>query len=278
MTPSEQQWLESAKAGEPGAFEKLAHAYEGQIFNFALKMCGHVDDAQDIVQDTLFAGFKSIRNFRGESKLSTWFFKVAMSACHRMRRKSKFQTDEHLSLEQALPQLEADSACGQPSNTQEELIDQRQRKARLDAAIRAIPLSYRLVLVLRDIEQFSTEEVSDILGLTLPVVKVRLHRARLLLRDKLQPPVRRRRIEHNKNFTVTSDCKELSRLGSKYVDGDLAESLCLRMKRHLDHCNTCESLCHSLRENMAECKRSRRNAMPASVRRQVRASLHGILP
>jgi RNA polymerase sigma-70 factor (ECF subfamily) len=278
ITDNEQRWLEAAKAGEREAFERLAHAYEGRIFNFALKMCGHVDDAQDIVQDTLFAAFNSIRTFRGEAKLSTWFFKVAMSACHRMRRKSKFQTGDNISIEEILPQLEAHSARDEMRDSQEDLIDQREKKILLDEAIRVIPLSYRLVLVLRDVQGFSTEEVSEILGLTRPVVKVRLHRARLLLKDKLQLSVKRRASGSAKTLPLTSDCKELLRLASQYVDGDLDQQLCLRIKRHLGYCDTCESLCRSLRENMAACRRGNRKMMPASARRQLHASFRRILP
>lgn len=269
MTKNEERWLEALKAGNYGAFEKLAAAYEGLIFNFALKMCGHVEDAKDVLQETLLAAFQSLRDFRGESKLSTWFFKVAMSACQKMRRKGKFQPDYELSLEQLLPQLDYRLNGQGLARGPEETALRRERKKYLDEAIRAIPLRYRLVLVLRDVQGFSTKEVSEILKLSVSVVKVRLHRARLFLRKKLReylstglPTV------NNKKDAALSDCRELIRLMSGYVDGDVDETLCDRINSHFEECGACVSLCQSLKETIALCRRRKRKSIPVSVRRE----------
>ncbi len=273
MTGDERKWLEAAKAGRYDAFEKLASAYEGLIFNFALKMCGHVEDAKDVLQETLFAAFKSLRDFRGEAKLSTWFFKVAMSACQKMRRRGKFQPDYDLSLEELLPGLEKRSFFLEANQGPEETAAQAERKKYLDEAIRAIPLRSRLVLVLRDIQGLSTEEVSEILKLSVPVVKVRLHRARLFLGQKLQEYIKKGLKRRSKRGVARSDCRETTRLLSNYLGEDLDETLCSLIMNHIEGCVACLSLCRSLKKTISLCQRSKQKRMPVSVRREVHESI-----
>lgn len=272
MKEDEQKWLEQAKAGSYDGFEKLAKAYEGSIFNFALKMCGHVEDAKDVLQETLLAAFQSLRGFRGESKLSTWFFKVAMSACHKMRRRGKFQPDYDLSLEELLPGLEKRSFFLEANQSPEETVSESEREKYLNEAIRAIPLRYRLVLVLRDIQEFSTEEVSEILKLSVPLVKVRLHRARLFLRQKLQEYLNKDLPKtRSERRVMSSDCRETARLLSNYLEADLDETLCRIIMNHMDGCDACLSLCRSLKRTLSLCQRGKRKRMPISVRREVHA-------
>lgn len=274
MTKDERKWLDKAKAGNYDAFEKLARAYEGTIFNFALKMCGHVEDAKDVLQETLLAAFRSLRGFRGESKLSTWFFKVAMSACQKMRRKGKFQPDYELSLEQLLPELQHKPAMREPGYGPEEAALQRESQRFLDEAIRAIPLRYRLVLVLRDVQGFSTDEASEILKLSPPAVRVRLHRARLFLRKKLTEYLGRGFTEGKSYERVArSDCREVARLLSAYLEEELDKSFCGKIKGHLDGCEVCTDLCESLKATMTLCRRSKRKSMPASVRRETHTAV-----
>jgi RNA polymerase sigma-70 factor (ECF subfamily) len=274
MKEDEQSWLEQAKAGNCAGFEKLAKAYEDSIYNFALKMCGHVEDAKDILQETLFAAFQSLREFQGRSKLSTWLFKVAMSACQKMRRKGKFQPDYHLSLDQLLPHLEERSLGQEFDRGPEEVASEKEKRRVLEQAIRTIPLRYRLVLVLRDLQGFSTEEASDILRLSVPVVKVRLHRGRLFLRRKMQEYSREGIAKRpRKKQPIGSDCKEILRLSSDYLDGDADEGLCARIKAHLGACDTCASLCQALKETTAMCMRSKQERVPTAVRREIHASV-----
>ena len=151
-------------------------------------MCRDAADAEDTVQETFLNVFKYLKNFRYETKFKNWLYRVAASTCIKKRRKSKFAPERELSLDEFLPQDEAEVPDQVPrwalmpldKLLNDELSD------KINAAILTLPEKYRLVIVLRDIEGFSTAETAQILNLSDANVKVRLHRARLFLRDKLK--------------------------------------------------------------------------------------------
>jgi RNA polymerase sigma-70 factor (ECF subfamily) len=151
-------------------------------------MCRDAADAEDIVQETFLNVFKYLKDFRYETKFKNWLYRVAASTCIKKRRKSKFAPQRELSLDEFYPQSEAEVSDQVPDWAQmpldkvlsNELLD------KINEAIVTLPEKYRLVIVLRDIEGFSTAETAQILNLSDANVKVRLHRARLFLRDKLK--------------------------------------------------------------------------------------------
>lgn len=151
-------------------------------------MCAEARDAEDLVQDTFLNVFKYIDGFRHETKFKNWLYRIATTACIKKRRRSKYAPKRELSLEEFLPADEAAIDRQAPSWAtlpldqvlNEELGEELQR------AILDMPENYRVVLVLRDIEGFSTEESAQILNLSSANIKVRLHRARLFLREKLK--------------------------------------------------------------------------------------------
>ena len=129
-----------------------------------------------------------MKNFRYETKFKNWLYRIATSVCIKKRRKSKFAPDRELSLDEFLPQDEAAVESDVPTWAAvplEQLLNEELGNT-LKEAILALPEKYRVVLVLRDIEGFSTEESAQILNLTPANIKVRLHRARLFLKDKLK--------------------------------------------------------------------------------------------
>ena len=87
------------KAGSTKAMEQIVGRYEERIFTFGMKMCGHLQDAEDITQDTFLSAFRYLQGFRGETKLKNWLFKIAARACFKKRRKKKFEPDREISLE-----------------------------------------------------------------------------------------------------------------------------------------------------------------------------------
>ncbi len=180
--------IEAINNGDHELFTEIVKRYERPLYNFGLKMCGEQRDAEDIVQETFLNVFRYLKDFRFETKFKNWLYRIATSICIKKRRKSKFAPDHELSLEEFIPK---DPAAGTdrlpkwaalPLDTvlSEELYN------KLQEAILELPENYRLVLVLRDMEGFSTAETAQILNLTPANVKVRLHRARLFLRDKLK--------------------------------------------------------------------------------------------
>jgi RNA polymerase sigma-70 factor (ECF subfamily) len=175
-------------AGQSDSFERLMTRYRERVGAFSQKMCRQADDAQDVFQETFLAAFQKIKDFRGEGKLKNWLFKIASNVCLKKRLKGKF--DPHLLSIDQMPL--ADGEIGQAeipdsSAIPDDMLMNKELKEKLDEAIYALPKKYRLVLLLRDFEGFSTEEVGEMLGLSESAVKVRLHRARMNVRKKLEP-------------------------------------------------------------------------------------------
>ena len=187
-TDSDSELIETIQGGRIDRFTDLVQRYEGALYNFGLKMCGKRQDAEDIVQDTFLNVFKYLKGFRHETKFKNWLYRIATSACIKKRRKSKFAPDRELSLDEFLPPEEAMVEQDPPlwaTLPLDQVLNEELGRT-LEDAILELPEKYRLVLVLRDIEGFSTEESAQILNLTTANVKVRLHRARLFLRDQLK--------------------------------------------------------------------------------------------
>jgi RNA polymerase sigma-70 factor (ECF subfamily) len=180
--------IRAINSGQFDRFPDLVKRYEQKLYNFSLRMCRDPADAEDIVQETFLNVFKYLKDFRYETKFKNWLYRVAASTCIKKRRKSKFAPQRELSLDEFYPQSEAEVSDQVPDWAQmpldkvlsNELLD------KINEAIVKLPEKYRLVIVLRDIEGFSTAETAQILNLSDANVKVRLHRARLFLRDKLK--------------------------------------------------------------------------------------------
>jgi RNA polymerase sigma-70 factor (ECF subfamily) len=180
--------ITAINAGRVERFQELVERYQGKLYNFGLKMCGDSRDSEDMVQDTFLNVFKYLKDFRYETKFRNWLYRIATSTCIKGRRKSKYAPDREFSLDEFLPQDEADITDTVPQWAAQPLdqVLNEELSRRLKAAILALPDKYRLVLVLRDVEGFSTAETADILNLSAANVKVRLHRARLSLREDLK--------------------------------------------------------------------------------------------
>jgi RNA polymerase sigma-70 factor, ECF subfamily len=180
--------VRAINAGETERFYELVKRYEQSLYNFGYRMCGNVQDTEDVVQETFLNIFRYLKSFRHESKFKNWMYKIATSTCIKKRRKSKFAPEKELSLDDFIPKDHSDQPTDIPDWAvlplekvlNDELADQ------LNTAILSLPDKYRVVIVLRDIEGFSTEEAAQILNLTPSNVKVRLHRARLFVRDRMK--------------------------------------------------------------------------------------------
>ena len=180
--------IQAINSGQFDRFPDIVKRYEQKLYNFSLRMCRDAADAEDAVQETFLNVFRYLKNFRHETKFKNWLYRVAASTCIKKRRKSKFAPERELSLDEFFPQDEAEVPDQVPKWAlmpldkllNDELLD------KINAAIFALPEKYRLVIVLRDIEGFGTAETAQILNLSDANVKVRLHRARLFLRDKLK--------------------------------------------------------------------------------------------
>jgi len=189
---SEQSLVSALQAGSDDAFETLVRLYMGRLLRVARRFLKNEEDARDAVQDAFIAAFRSIQKFEAGSKLSTWLHRIVVnSALMRLRTKRRHPEED---IEELLPRFRADghqvTDSVDWSLSAEDMVQQSETRELVRRMIDQLPDSYRVVLLMRDIEEMSTEETATALGITTAAVKVRLHRARQALRallDKEMP-------------------------------------------------------------------------------------------
>lgn len=182
---SDSELITAVNSGRTELFQELVIRYQNALYNFGLRLCGDSLDAEDMVQDAFLNAFKYLSAFRQETAFRNWLYRIATTACIKKRRRSKFAPEHEISLEAFIPETPAEQIPGWASQPLEAILDQELTRT-VHQAILSIPEKYRLIVVLRDLEGFSTAETAQILDLTPENVKVRLHRARLFLREKLK--------------------------------------------------------------------------------------------
>lgn len=175
----------AAQAGDAAAFEELVNRYEGKIFRLARNITGNHEDAEDAMQDAFLKAYAHLRDFHGDSRFYTWLVRIAANEALmrlRKRRPNQFSLDEPIEgdndlmpreLEDWGPTPEQKYALAEIETMVSELIDRLEPE-------------YRIVFLLRDFEELSTLETAEALGISVPAVKSRLLRARLMLRERLQ--------------------------------------------------------------------------------------------
>ena len=165
------------------AFSELVSLYQDRIFRFGARMCGHREDAEDVVQETLLSAYKNMDSFRGDGSFQSWLFKIASSACLKKRRKRKHEPDREESLEQLVEDREDRIPAGTLDGAGEPVREAEagELARHLQRALLELPAIYRVVITLRDFEGLSTEETARILDISITAAKVRLHRARTML-------------------------------------------------------------------------------------------------
>jgi RNA polymerase sigma-70 factor, ECF subfamily len=243
---SDAELLAAARAGDKPALETLLARHQEQIYRFGMKMCRDPEDAQDVLQETLLAMARGVRDFRGASSISTWLYTVARSFCIKKRRRGKFAPEE-TSLDSA-PAPEAERLAD-PSRGPEDALAGKQVAQAIERAIRELDPMYREVLLLRDIEGLTAAEVAEILHITTQAVKSRLHRARIAVRDGVAPLL-----------GVPSDapkapgmCPDVLTLYSQYMEDEISKDVCHEMEQHLANCPRCRGACDSLKRSLALC-------------------------
>jgi RNA polymerase sigma-70 factor, ECF subfamily len=172
--------------GDPMAIEQALELLQGTVFSFSMKVCGQREDAEDTMQEVLVKALPNLSRFGSPRALLVWLYKVAKNRCLMSRRKSKFAPKQELSLHELMPDRDELARLSGEGPVNPELLAIRNQQAkRLREVIQDLPPQYRIVLVLRDMEGLTDEEVGDITALRPGTVRVRLHRARLFVRQKL---------------------------------------------------------------------------------------------
>ena len=187
MNAQIEEAVKSLQSGDRREAERALETLQGVVYGFGMKVCGSHEDAQDTAQETLIRLARQLRDFPDARALSVWLYKVAKTQCLMSRRKSVFAPAQMLSLAELMPNGSQDSPL-EIKNwefTPEEILLNQELRGRLESAILALPKPYRLVLILRDMEQLDTREVAEVMEISEDTAKMRLHRARVFVRNAL---------------------------------------------------------------------------------------------
>ena len=177
MDPDDARLARDLLAGDPEAFDRFVARFRPKIFQYSWLMCGDREDAEEIAQETMLRVFESFDQLREPDRLRAWVFRIAKNACLMKRRKSIYAPTAEIPLDDAHPDRE-------PLPDRQML--QGEMNAALQQGIASLPEIYRAVVILRDMEELSTEETAQLLDVPTDVVKTRLHRARVALRQKME--------------------------------------------------------------------------------------------
>lgn len=176
----------SFKKGSIEAFEEIVSRYEAKVFQLAMRFTRNQEDAEEVMQDVFTTIYKKIDGFQGKSAFSSWLYRIVVNAAFMKLRKRK--QNNTVSIEDLSPQVR--QICFERENViidrSDSIASAKEVREVLQAAINRLPHQYRAVFVLRDVDGLSNQEVGEILDLSIPAVKSRLHRSRLMLRRKLQ--------------------------------------------------------------------------------------------
>jgi len=249
--------------GDDQALERALALLQNTIFSFSMKVCGHREDAEDTMQEVLAKSVPQLPKFESPRALLVWLYKVAKTRCLMSRRKGKFAPAQELSLDALRPDRDELEHLGGDGGINPEMFAIRSEQAsRLRDAIQRLPPQYRIVLVLRDMEGLTDEEVAEITGLRPVNIRVRLHRARLFVRKELMktwalpPHGRRKRSSTAPEPLRPKSCKAMFAELSNYLDAQLDDSLCAELEQHLAGCSPCKVFIATLEATIDQCRKA----------------------
>lgn len=177
---NEQDLILALQRGDESAFAELIARHEKKVYNLCLRMLANEHDAEEAAQDAFLALWRSIGDFRGESSLSTWLYRLASNACiDLMRKNRRAANDVSIETEEGTWEIADESA------TPHEELERKEQLRSVREGLDALPPEYRQVLILRELQQLSYQEIVDVTGLELGTVKSRISRARQLLKNYL---------------------------------------------------------------------------------------------
>jgi RNA polymerase sigma-70 factor (ECF subfamily) len=185
---SDEELVERARAKDFGAFEELLERYEDKVFRLAYRIVRNETDAKEILQETWVSIWRKLDTFKGDSQFGSWVYRIATNAAlmrlRAQRRHPEVSTEElpigYLDNYGQVP-LPGENWAKRP----DEQLQSSELRQHIEAAVDALPDIYRTIFLIRDVEGLSTEETAQILDISIPTVKTRLHRARIALRDAI---------------------------------------------------------------------------------------------
>jgi RNA polymerase sigma-70 factor (ECF subfamily) len=186
----ESRLIERLLARDERAFNDLVRAYQRRVLTLVMRMLGNAAEAEDVAQEVFVQVFKAIGSFRGDSKLSTWIYRIAINLC---KNRVKYLKVRHTEQQDELGDAEEKGALGGTRRTTvgaverpDEMMSGKQVEQIVQRAILELEPTFRECLVLRDVEELSYEQIEEITGLPIGTVKSRIHRARAQLREAVE--------------------------------------------------------------------------------------------
>lgn len=187
MDPSDQDLVERMRAGNDTAFEALLERYRDRVYRLVISLTKNPADAEEVLQEIFLTVYRKIAGFEHRSAFSTWLYRVTVNTAL-MKLRSRGPVQE--SIDEHLPQFTKDGRHARMvvdfTQGPEKQLLRKEREQVLREAIEALPPDYKVVLVLRDLEGLSNEQVAEAVDASVLTIKARLHRARLVLRGKLE--------------------------------------------------------------------------------------------
>jgi RNA polymerase sigma-70 factor (ECF subfamily) len=255
------------------AVEEAIGLLQRTVYSFSMKVCGHPEDAEDTMQEVLYRSLSHLAKIQDPQALAVWLYTVTRNRCWRMRRKGASAPKHILSLDELMPDeselglMLQDAADGPDTN----LLNAEQNSL-LHQAILRIPAPLRIVLVLYDMEELTTEQVAQVLGLQTGTVRVRLHRARLAIRKEMSKTLDAAPVQPNNSKPAINsphtkskrsranheqrppECRELFANLSEYLDGRIEPLSCEQMRAHIEACPACVVFLRDLRGAIDRCR------------------------
>lgn len=180
---SDEQLIELAASNEPEAFGEIVKRWERKIFALCFGMLGREDEARDAAQETFIAAYRNVANFRGEARVSSWLHRIAVNQCLTIKRRAKTRSEEFLDEESSSEEQTFVAPINlSPARTTE----QKERFDIVRQAVNSLPIDLRQVIVMKEFEDMTFQEISDTLELPLSTVKSRVYTALRQLRMKLE--------------------------------------------------------------------------------------------
>ena len=243
----------------PEAIEEAIGLLQNTVFSFSMKMCGHRQDAEDTMQEVLSQSLKHLGKLDGPNALAAWLYTVARNRCHRIRRSPFERKERKLSLDDLIPgDEELKTLLATSENGPERVAIHGEERHLLHEAVLRLPTPLRMVLVLHDMEELSSEQIAKILGIQIGTVRVRLHRARLAVRQEVSKLLggaqdmsgsRRKAIKQR-----PAECREMFANLSEYLDGRIEPGTCEQMRAHIEGCPACVAFLKDLRAAIDRCR------------------------
>lgn len=180
---NDEQMVERALSGDPEAFGEIVRRWERRIFALAFGMLGREEDARDATQETFLAAFRNLRNFRGEAKVSSWLHRIAVNQCITRQRRAKVRGETALEDE---AEKNAAAFAGPANASPARVAESREQSMAVRRAITSLPTELRQVVVMKEFEELTFQEIADVLEIPLSTVKSRLYTALRQLQMRLQ--------------------------------------------------------------------------------------------